>query len=68
MSGVTLRPQQAAAIRCIHANDGVASEHTIWLEGLNFPRLTMLSLERRGLVERGEYLNETDGYLWKAKP
>lgn len=63
--GVTLTPSQAAALRCIHANHGEAGELTLWLEGLNRVRNTMLSLERRGLVVRGEYISETDGYLWR---
>ena len=61
-----MTPSQSAATRCIHANHGQASEFTIWLEGLNRVRNTMKSLEKRGLVVRGEYLNETDGYVWSS--
>jgi hypothetical protein len=61
----SLTYDQGRAMDCLRANHGEANEYTIWLEGLNFPRVTMLSLERRGLVVRGEHLNETDGYLWR---
>ena len=44
---------------------GEASEATLFLEGLNMPRLTMRALERRGLVRRGEWENEYEGYVWE---
>ena len=56
---------QDRAMYALRANHGEATEQTIWLEGLNSPRNTMRALERRGLVVRGEYLNETDGYVWR---
>ena len=59
-----LTNSQLQALSTLGCNYGSATEHTLWLDGLNRPRLTMLSLERRGLVLRGDYLNETDGYEW----
>lgn len=56
---------QKRALACLKANWGEASEDTLWTEGLNLPRLTMYGLERRGLVVRGEHLDENQGYLWK---
>ena len=44
---------------------GEVGEMTLWLEGLNTPRNTCRALERRGLIVRGEWLNENDGYLWR---
>ncbi len=68
IGGLRLTPSQAAALRCIDANYGEAGEFTVWLEGLNRPRRTLDSLVRRGLLERGEYLNETDGYIYRRIP
>jgi hypothetical protein len=61
------RPQKVA-LNAMRANLGEASELTLWMEGLNLPRLTMVALQRRGLVQRGEYLNEDYGYLWHLAP
>lgn len=64
----SLTQPQKRALKCLEANRGEASEDTLWMEGLNLPRLTMYGLERRGLVVRGEHLNDDQGYLWKLAP
>jgi hypothetical protein len=46
--------------------NGEASELTLYHAGLNRPRVTMTSLEKRGLVVRGAYLNEEIGYVWSV--
>jgi len=62
-----LSHDQKRALACLRNEGGPVCEDTLWMEGLNMPRLTMLSLERRGLVTRGPHLNEYRGYEWSLR-
>lgn len=60
-----LTADQDRALRHMRANLGETSEGSLFYEGLNRPRHTLRSLERRGLVRRVEYLGEENGYLYE---
>ena len=56
---------QSTALRCMESDpEGAIEEAALFYEGLNNPRATLRSLERRGLVRRVLYLDEELGYLY----
>lgn len=64
VTALTRSQQEALALLgSRHVVDG-ACEQELWEVGVNMPRRTMRSLERRGLVREGDYLDDYSGYLW----
>lgn len=63
-----LTGQQRVALRGMRANFGTGTSYFIALEGIYSPTVTMKALERRGLVKRLEWINETEGYAYELTP
>lgn len=57
--------QQILAIRVLQDNDGAVSEATLADSGINTPRVTMRVLAVHRYVERVEYIDELNGYLYR---
>ena len=60
-----LTGQQFVALRAMRANFGTATSFLIAMEGIYSPSVTMKALERRGLVKRLDWINETEGYEYE---
>jgi hypothetical protein len=61
-----LTAAQQQALSTLGLENGEVSELSLYHAGLNLPRVTMVSLEKRGLVVRGRYINEEIGYMWHS--
>jgi DNA-binding HxlR family transcriptional regulator len=63
-----LTGQQLVALKAMRSNHGTCTDFMISLEGIYSSSVTMNALVRRGLVKRGDWINENEGYEYELTP